>query len=53
MASAWYHLARAQHRAGQATEARSTVLRALEIAPGYDEALDLLLEIRGEAGGGD
>jgi tetratricopeptide (TPR) repeat protein len=43
-----YRLARAHHRAGQADEARRAVLSALEIAPGYEAALDLLLDIRGE-----
>ena len=46
-AAALYHLARALHRAGRMAEARSTVLGALEIAPNYEEALELLLEIRG------
>lgn len=51
MAAAWFHLARALHRSGSDGEARTAVLRALEIAPSYDEALELLLEIRGEGGG--
>jgi len=46
-AAALYDLAHAYLRAGQREEARHTVLRALERAPGYDEALELLLEIRG------
>lgn len=46
-AEALYRLAAAHHRAGDREAARSTVLRALEIAPSYDEALELLLEIRG------
>lgn len=46
-AEALYRLARAYQRAGQTQLARGTVLRALEQAPGYEEALELLLEIRG------
>ncbi len=46
-AEALYELALAQHRAGEAEAARRTVLSALEIAPGYEAALELLLEIRG------
>ena len=37
----------AQSDAGDATAARRSVLRALEIAPNYDVALELLLELRG------
>ena len=48
-AGALYRLALAYWTGGQRQEARRAVLRALEIAPNYDEALDLLLEIR--AGG--
>ena len=48
-AGALYRLAVAQRRAGDATGARRSVLAALEIAPGYAEAQDLLLEL---AGGG-
>ncbi len=48
-AGALYQLARAYWANRQVREARSAVLRALEIAPSYEEALDLLLEIR--AGG--
>lgn len=47
-AAAWYHVARAEQRAGQSDAARVSVLRALDLAPGYDEALELLLTIRGE-----
>ena len=46
-AEALYMWARALHRAGRADEARTRVVEALEIAPGYEEALELLLEIRG------
>lgn len=52
MADALYRLARALHGAGRPDEARSTVLRALERAPNFREAQDLLLELRaaGEEG---
>jgi tetratricopeptide (TPR) repeat protein len=46
-ASAHYRLAVALRDAGEAGEARTQVLRALEIAPGYEAALDLLLDLRG------
>ena len=46
-ASAHYELARALLADGRSGEARSQVLRALEIAPTWDEALELLLELRG------
>jgi tetratricopeptide (TPR) repeat protein len=45
-AHAYYRLALALHRDGASTEARSVVLRALEIAPNYEDAVDLLIEIR-------
>jgi tetratricopeptide (TPR) repeat protein len=45
-AEALLGLAQAQWAAGQRRTARSTVLQALEQAPNYQEALDLLLEIR-------
>lgn len=45
-AEALFLLARAYHAAGQPDEARRAVLRALEIAPGYEAALELLLRIR-------
>ena len=48
-AGALYRLALAYWTGGQRQEARRAVVRALEIAPNYDEALDLLLEI--QAGG--
>lgn len=50
LAAAWYELARAHHRSGDAAAARSAVLRALEVAPNYDEALDLLVTLREEGG---
>lgn len=46
-AGALYRLARAQHRAGDAAAARRSVLAALELAPGFAEAQDLLLELSG------
>ncbi len=49
-AAALYQLARAHHMAGHTDEARRQVLEALEVAPSYDEALELLLEIRAGAG---
>lgn len=45
-ANAYFLLARTLHRAGDAGRARSELLKALEIAPNYEEALDLLLELR-------
>ena len=48
-AEALYRLARAQHAAGNLADARRSVMGALEIAPNYEEALELLLLIR--AGG--
>jgi tetratricopeptide (TPR) repeat protein len=45
-AEALYRLARAQHSAGDLSGARRSVMGALEIAPNYDEALELLLVIR-------
>jgi tetratricopeptide (TPR) repeat protein len=51
-AEALYQLAVAQRAAGDATGARRSVLRALEIAPNYQLALELLLELRAGAGGG-
>ena len=46
MAEAHYRLAYAHARAGDEGAARYHVLRALEIAPNYYEALELLLELR-------
>ena len=47
-ADAYYRLARAELAAGNPDAARRAVLRALELAPAFDAALDLLLELRGE-----
>ena len=47
-ADALYRLALAQRNAGRAGEARRTVLRALEVAPGYDPAQELLLDLVGK-----
>lgn len=47
LAGAWYRLAEALRRAGDAEGARDAVLRSLEIAPRYEEALDLLLDLQG------
>lgn len=44
-AGAFYRLALAYRAAGQREEARRTVLRALEVAPGYPAAQDLLLRL--------
>ena len=44
---ALYELALAQRNGGDRAAARSTVLMALELAPGYEDALELLLELRG------
>jgi tetratricopeptide (TPR) repeat protein len=46
-AQALYLLAVAQRDAGDAASARRSVLRALEIAPNFESALELLLELRG------
>jgi len=46
-AEANYQLALAQRDAGDLAGARRSVLRALEIAPSYASALELLLELRG------
>jgi cellulose synthase operon protein C len=48
-AEAHFRLALALVGAGDRTEARSQVLRALEIAPNFEEALELLLELRRES----
>jgi tetratricopeptide (TPR) repeat protein len=52
MAQALYDLAEAQLEAGQASEARRQVLRALEIAPAFDAAQKLLLRLHDTGGGG-
>jgi tetratricopeptide (TPR) repeat protein len=46
-ADALYRLALAHRDAGEREDARRVVLRALEIAPTFDAALELLLELRG------
>lgn len=46
-ADAYYRLARAELQVGDREAARRAVLRALELAPGFDAALELLLELRG------
>ncbi len=51
-AAALYELARALLAAGDREGARHTVLQALEIAPEYEAALELLLRLRDGAGGG-
>lgn len=51
-AEALYLLAVAQLDAGSKDDARRTVLRALEVAPNYDAALELLLAIRSDSAGG-
>lgn len=43
---AYYRLARAELAAGDRDAARRAVLRALERAPGYEPALELLLELK-------
>ena len=45
-AAAHYQLARVLHLKGDGAAARRAVLAALEIAPNYEEALELLLELR-------
>lgn len=46
-AAAHFHLAEALVAHGKPAEARSQLLRSLEIAPTYEAALELLLELRG------
>lgn len=47
MAGALYQLALAQYQAGDVVRARRTVLRALERAPNFEAAQDLLMTLRG------
>ncbi|HWP41918.1 MAG TPA: tetratricopeptide repeat protein [Blastocatellia bacterium] len=47
MAEAHYDLARTLDAMGNRAEARREVLRALEIAPGFEKAQELLLKLRG------
>jgi len=51
-AEALYLLATAQHAAGDNRGARRSVMGALEIAPNYADALELLLALRGGGPGG-
>ena len=51
MAEALYQLALAHHEAGDAAAARRAVLRALERAPSFEKAQELLLRLRGAAAG--
>lgn len=44
-AEAYYNLARAQFAAGKRADARRSILKSLEAAPGYEDAQDLLLQI--------
>jgi Tfp pilus assembly protein PilF len=44
-ANTWYNLASAQYAAGETTAARRSVLRSLEIAPSFEAAQELLLNI--------
>jgi len=46
-ADALYRLALAQRDAGDRAAARRSVLRALDVAPNFEPALELLLELRG------
>jgi cellulose synthase operon protein C len=48
VAEANYNVARAFHGLGKTLDAKRAVLRALELAPSYEEAQDLLLEIVGQ-----
>lgn len=47
LAGALYRLALAQYQAGDTASARRTVLRALERAPNFEAAQDLLMTLRG------
>lgn len=47
LAGALYRLALAQYQAGDVASARRTVLRALERAPNFEAAQDLLMTLRG------
>jgi tetratricopeptide (TPR) repeat protein len=46
-AEAHYNVARAFHALGRTAEAKRSVLRALEAAPSYEKAQELLLTITG------
>ena len=49
-AEALYQLALALRSSGNAAEARTTVLQALEAAPAFERAQELLLELSGSGG---
>lgn len=49
-AQGYYELAKAYHEAGERSNARRELLRALEIAPGFKEGLALLLELSSDEG---
>jgi hypothetical protein len=44
-AEAYYNLATAQLAAGKSVEAKRSILRSLEAAPGFEKAQDLLLRL--------
>jgi tetratricopeptide (TPR) repeat protein len=48
IAEAHYNIARSYLAAGKSVEARRSVLRSLEAAPGYDKAQELLLRLTGQ-----
>jgi cellulose synthase operon protein C len=48
VAEANYNVARAYHALGKTAEAKRSVLRALEVAPSYEKAQELLLTITGQ-----
>lgn len=50
VAPVYYRLARSHYQLGNLDDARNEVLRALEIAPGYGPALDLLLTLAAAEG---
>ena len=47
LAAAHYDLARSLEAGGNRADARREVLHALEIAPGFEKAQELLLKLRG------
>ena len=47
-AEAHYNIARAYLAAGRNSEAKRSILKSLEIAPGFDKAQDLLLKLTGQ-----
>ena len=49
LAGAYYELALAYVKAGDPTQARRSLLRALEIAPNFEAGLELLLDLRSGA----